>query len=58
MNKVILWGSVSMINRAKKAKNFYIDSTFKKPKNYYQLFIIMFIDILTEKSYLIFYSKL
>ena len=47
-----------MILRAKKAKHFFIDSTFKKPKDYYELFIVMLIDVLTDKSYPVFYSVL
>ena len=47
-----------MIYRAKKSKHFFIDSTFKKPKDYYQFFIVMFIDILTDKAYQVFYATL
>ncbi len=47
-----------MIYRAKKSMNFFIDSTFKKPKDYYQFFIVMSIDILTDKAYPVFYATL
>ena len=57
-SKFILWGADKMILRAKKSKHFFIDSTFKKPKDYYELFIVMFIDILTDKSYPVFYAIL
>ena len=57
-SKFILWGAEDMIYRAKKSKHFFIDSTFKKPKDYYQFFIVMFIDILTDKAYPVFYATL
>ena len=47
-----------MIYRAKKSFHFFVDSTFKKPKDYYQFFIVMFIDILTDKAYPVFYATL
>lgn len=47
-----------MILRPKKANYFFIDSTFKKPKDYYELFMVMFIDILIDKSYPVFYTIL
>ena len=56
INKFILWGADDMIFRAKKSMHFFIDSTFKKSKDYYQFFILMFFDILTDKAYPIFYD--
>ena len=56
--KFALWGDDKMILRAKKSQHFFIDSTFKKPKDYNQLFIVTFLDVLTEKSYPVFYAIL
>ena len=47
----IIWANDENIKRLGKSNHYYIDCTFHHPKEYNQLLIIMYKDIITEKKY-------
>ena len=46
----IIWANEENIKRLRKSNHYYIDCTFHHPKDYSQLLIIMYKDIITEKK--------
>lgn len=50
----IIWGNDENIKRINKSKHFYIDATFHHPKDFKQLLILMYKDIITNLYNLVF----
>ena len=44
----IIWGNEENIKRIRKAKHYYIDGTFHHPKEFKQLLILMYKDVITN----------
>ena len=47
-NEYVVWVNEENIKRMRKANHYYIDCTFHHPKEYKQLLIVMYKDIITE----------